>query len=83
MDTQVCRSLGKEFKENKKFNHRGRRARRDKNNQRLKAKGAREKAVPFPALPGNLKLPRGVHGKISALSASSSFILWSSSAEDP
>jgi hypothetical protein len=33
-------------------------------------------------LPGSTKLPRVPHQKTSALSAASSFILWSSSAED-
>jgi hypothetical protein len=66
----------------KNLNHRGRRARRDKNGQRLKAQEVREKRVPFPTLPGRPKLPRGFQKRTSALSASSLFILLSSSPED-
>jgi hypothetical protein len=46
---------------------------------RTRGKG---KTAPFQSLPENLKLPRGVHRRDSALSASSSVILLSSSAED-
>jgi hypothetical protein len=67
---------------NKKLNHRGRRAHRDKNGKRLKAQGAREQAAPFPTFPGRSTLPRGFQKTISAISASSSFILVSSSVED-
>jgi hypothetical protein len=41
---------GKE-KRIKKLNRRDHRVRRGKNGQRLKAQGAREKALPFPTLP--------------------------------
>jgi hypothetical protein len=67
----------------KKLNHRGRRARRDKNGKRLKAQHARGKGIPLPMLSARPKLPRGFQKRISALSASSSVILLSSSPKDP
>jgi hypothetical protein len=67
----------------KTVNRRGRRARRDKSGQRLKAQDAREKAAPFSMIPRRTKLPRGFQKMISALSASSWVILLFSSAEDP
>jgi hypothetical protein len=47
----------------KKLNHRGRRARRGKHGQRLEAHGAREKATPFPTLPGRPKPEKRFSGK--------------------
>jgi hypothetical protein len=67
----------------KKLNHRGRRARRDKIGKRLKAQRAREQAVPFPTLPKMPTLLRGFQKRNSAVSASSSVTLFSSSGQDP
>jgi hypothetical protein len=59
---------------NDKFNHRGHRALRDKNRQRFSVQGTMEKPAIFSTLLSRPGLPRGSHGMISALSASSPFI---------
>jgi len=69
--------------EEKKLNHRGRRARRDKNGRMLQARAARKKGSQFSTPPEKPKIERDFQIMISALSAVSSFIRLFSSAEYP
>jgi len=84
-DISLSRSIApsSSLSRNKKLNHRGRRARRDKTGKGLKAQRAREQAAPFSTLPKRPKLLRGFQKRTSAVSASSSVTLFSSSGQDP